>query len=118
MHDLDGFLSWILKYAGQQHIIASQSGVHQGDPLGSDLFALAIHPSLVKVADKHQRVRISGYADNLFLFGRAQYVAAALDDLEKHLLEMGLTVNQLTQHVSSQLVPTCLFYFGRLSRSL
>ena len=80
-------------HAGQQHIIASQSGVHQGDPLGSDLFALTIHPSLVKVADKHQRTRISGYADNLFLFGRAKYVADALEDLEKHLLEMGLTLN-------------------------
>ena len=82
-------------HAGQQHIIASHSGVHQGDPLGSDLFALTIHPSLVKVADKHQRTRISGYADNLFLFGRAQYVADALDDLEKHLLEMGLTLNPI-----------------------
>ena len=31
---------------GETHVIRSESGVHQGDPFGSTLFALGLHPIL------------------------------------------------------------------------
>ena len=62
----------ILKYysGGQVIAIPSESGVHQGDPLGSTLFALALHPIIMKVAESHSDVLILAYADNVFMIGK------------------------------------------------
>ena len=38
---------------GETHLIDSHAGVHQGDPLGSVLFALAIHDRLISVAEAY-----------------------------------------------------------------
>ena len=50
----------ILKYHVEGHTIdiLSESGVQQGDPLGSVLYAETIHPSLIRVADAHPKVII------------------------------------------------------------
>ena len=37
-------------HSGTTSLLTSQSGVQQGDPLGSTLFALAIHPLLCRLA--------------------------------------------------------------------
>ena len=70
----------ILKYyhAGQVSHVLSQSGVQQGDPLGSTLFALAIHPILLEIASTFDIV-VAAYADNVVFTGRLSEVIRAQD---------------------------------------
>ena len=52
---------------GETHLIDSHAGVHQGDTLGSVLFALAIHDRLISVAEAYV-IQIFVYADNMTLW--------------------------------------------------
>ncbi len=54
---------------GTTYNILSETGVQQGDPLGSVLFALGNHSSLVNIACLYQSLLVAGYADNCFLLG-------------------------------------------------
>jgi hypothetical protein len=47
-----------LKYysSGTTSVVQSQPGVQQGDPLGSTLFALGIHPILLNLGHHHPRI--------------------------------------------------------------
>ena len=58
--------------------ILSQSGVQQGDPLGSILFALAIHPLLLEVGKKYPTILITAYADNVVTTGLLKKIKEAL----------------------------------------
>jgi hypothetical protein len=48
----------VLKYyhGGKVHLFSSDAGVHQGDPIAGTLFALAIHPIIIKVAEDYDVV--------------------------------------------------------------
>ena len=85
----------ILKYysGGEVMTISSESGVHQGDPLGSTHFALALHPIIMKVADAHPDILISAYADNVFMIGRISDLRGAISDYKLQLAEADLRLN-------------------------
>ena len=84
----------ILKYyhGGEVSNILSQSGVQQGDPLGSTLFALAIHPILLQIASEFQ-VAVAAYADNVVFTGRLSEVIRAQDRYSTLIAEVGLQLN-------------------------
>jgi hypothetical protein len=84
----------ILKFylAGEVSEILSEAGVQQGDPLGSTLFALAIHPTLIKIAEAHE-VLITAYADNVIISGPLSLVIAAQDMYRREMGELGLQLN-------------------------
>ena len=73
--------------------ISSESGVHQGDPFGSTLFVLALHPKIMKVADAHPDVLILAYADKVFMIGRILDLRGAISDYKLHLAEADLHLN-------------------------
>jgi hypothetical protein len=78
---------------GETHIIASETGVHQGDPFGSTLFALGFHPLLCETADQHNEVLILAYADNAYVVGPIQAALSAAADLKTRLPSASLTLN-------------------------
>ena len=84
----------ILKYyhGGEVSNILSQSGVQQGDPLGSTLFALAIHPILLQIASEFQ-VAVAAYADNVVFTGCLSEVLRAQDRYITLIAEVGLQLN-------------------------
>ena len=63
----------ILRYfhSGTTSFLTSQSGVQQGDPLGStlSLFALAIHPLLLQIGQDVPTALITAHADNVIIAG-------------------------------------------------
>ena len=84
-----------LKYYSRSEVltIQSESGVQQGDPLGSQLFALAIHPLLLDIGARHPEVFISAYADNCIITGPLSKVQAAVHDYDTTLHRAGLSLN-------------------------
>jgi hypothetical protein len=90
-----------LKYysSGTTSIVQSQSGVQQGDPLGSTLFALGIHPILLNLGHHHPRILVSAYADNVVLAGPLSAVEAAHADYCSSMQAVGLTLNPRESHM-------------------
>ena len=68
----------VLKYyhAGKAHVFSSEAGLHQGDPIASTLFTLAIHPIIIKVAEDYDVV-ITAYADNIIMTGKMSVLRRA-----------------------------------------
>ena len=64
---------------GQVHQILSQAGLHQGDPLASSLFDVALHPTLIRVAKEVTGVFLGGFQDNIHIIGRLSDALRALD---------------------------------------
>ena len=56
-------------HSGTATDINSESGAQQGDPLGSTLFALAIHPVLLDLGRSFPSLLITAYADNVIFAG-------------------------------------------------
>jgi len=56
-------------------------GVHQGDPAGLSLFCHALHPFLLRIADKHGSCLFPLYADNITVVGRFSEASAAVKDI-------------------------------------
>ena len=81
-----------LYLAGEVSDIFSEAGVQQGDPLGSTLFALAIHPTLIKIAEAYE-VLITAYADNVIISGPLSSVLAAQEMYRKEMGALGLQLN-------------------------
>ena len=84
----------VLKYyhAGKVHDFSSEAGVHQGDPIASTLFALAIHPLIMKVAEAHN-VIITAYADNIIMTGKLSVVREAAVMCRDLMATMNLKLN-------------------------
>ena len=61
--------------------------------MGSTLFALALHPIIMKVADAHHDVLILAYADNVFMIGKISDLRGAISDYKLHLAEANLHLN-------------------------
>ena len=78
---------------GEAHIISSETGVHQGDPFGSILFALGLHPFLLELADLFPQVLVLAYADNVFLAGPLQDALCAAAEFKTRVASAGLVLN-------------------------
>jgi len=80
---------------GTTYKILSETGVQQGDPLGSVLFALGNHSSLIDIASLNQTLLVVAYADNIFLLGPLQDVSRAIPVFKQTLEEANLQLNTL-----------------------
>ena len=77
---------------GKVSFISSETGVQQGDPLGSTLFALALHPVLTELG-RHHQVLITAYADNVVISGPLSRVFGAQEALRQSMIDIGLHLN-------------------------
>jgi hypothetical protein len=84
---------------GEVDEVLSEAGVQQGDPLGSVLYALAIHPALLRIGRRFGEVFVGGYADNISLAGRLSIVAQAYEMYEQEMTNLGLTINPLESEI-------------------
>ena len=93
-------------HGGCDTLSAELRGVHQGDPLGSALYALAVHCHLVAVANKYRLllVQVVAYADNLFLLAHQLQALEAAGELCGSLQGFGIEVNQAELMVFANLV--------------
>ena len=73
-------------------IILSEEGVHQGDPLGPVLFAMAIHPVLTNIQKSHSQVCLLAYLNDVILLGEARSVLAAFHDLKETYSAINLVI--------------------------
>ena len=80
---------------GQAHQILSQTGLHQGDPLTSSLFDVALHPTLIRVAKEVIGVFLGGFQDNIHIMGR----------LSDALLELDLFADYVREDLNLELNP-------------
>ena len=67
-YDMEGILNVFCR--GQAHQILSKAGLHQGDPLASSLFDVALHQTLICVAKEVIGVFLGGFQDNIHIMGR------------------------------------------------
>jgi hypothetical protein len=79
-------------HSGSTTLIESKTGVQQGDPLGSSLFALAIHPILLELGDAFPGVFITAYADNVVMSGPLSLVQKAHEAYCLKMQSVGLSV--------------------------
>ncbi|KAL2608123.1 hypothetical protein R1flu_026696 [Riccia fluitans] len=73
-------------------VLSSESGIHQGDPLGGALFALAHLRAFRTVASEHPLYMFPSFVDNTHIVGPLEVVVPAFHTLEGHLSAVGLTV--------------------------
>ena len=74
-------------------VLASETGTHQGCPLGPLWFALAIQPILEDLADRSELIWSSWYLDDGILIGSPEKVADAFGKLSIQLGDRGLAIN-------------------------
>jgi hypothetical protein len=84
----------VLKYyhGGKVHLFSSDAGVHQGDPIAGTLFALAIHPIIIKVAEDYDVV-VTAYADNIIMSGKMSEIRKAAVMCRDLMAKMNLKLN-------------------------
>ena len=80
-------------HSGTVTDINSESGVQQGDPLGSTLFALAIHPVLLDLGRSFPSLLITAYADNVIFAGPLSVLRDAHDRYSEQMQAICLRVN-------------------------
>ena len=78
-------------------MLSSETGTHQGCPLGPLGFALAIQPILEELQDKGELIWSSWYPDDGILVGSPEKVSEAFTWLQIQLANRGLEVNQRTK---------------------
>ena len=85
----------ILKHyhGGGVEYINSEAGVQQGDPLGSTLFAMGIHSTLIDIARKHPDVLLTAYADNVIIIAPLSKATEAVDMYREKMSSIGLHLN-------------------------
>jgi hypothetical protein len=71
----------------------SETGVRQGDPLGSLLFALGLQPILVSVKEEVPTITIKAFIDDINIAGKLSDVIKAYRLIVPLLQEIGLKVN-------------------------
>jgi len=86
----------ILKF--DDRTILSQEGPNQGDPLGSLLFCVSIHPDLLRL----QSELVAGFMDDLTLGGPPDVVAADLDYISSIQDGTGLRINASKSEIISR----------------
>ena len=90
-----GHVSSLVYTMGERTVILqSQEGVHQGDPLGPSLFAIAIQPLLFEVQKRHARVQTLAYLDDVFLIGPPKETVNAFQDLQSQFESAELHVSK------------------------
>jgi len=94
-HLCDSYPS-ILKF--DDRTILSQEGPHQGDPPGSLLFCVSIHPDLQRL----QSELMAGFMDDLTLDGPSDVVAADLDYISSTQDGTGLRINASKSEIISR----------------
>jgi hypothetical protein len=67
--------------------------VQQGDPIGSVLFALGNHSSLISIAFLYPSLLIVGYADNMCLLGLLQFMSKTIPAFKQTLQEAKMQLN-------------------------
>ncbi len=70
----------------------SSEGVHQGDPLGPALFAIAIQPVLLDLEKDHPQIHILACLDDVFLLENATDVLCAFHDLIRAFSSISLEI--------------------------
>ncbi len=77
-----------------------ESGGQQGDTLRSTLFALGNHPYLIKIAQHHPVVLVTGYADKTFIQWHLQAgVTKEVPDFKEILQEANLQFSTFESHL-------------------
>jgi len=79
-------------YLGDIHIM-STTGVQQGNPLGTLLFALVLHPLIHYIRDSCKLLLHDWYVDDGTLVGDSEEEAKALDIIWVFRPELGLELN-------------------------
>ena len=75
------------------HVISSQAGVQQGDPLGPLIFSLTVQTVLEELAADTSLDLHAFYSDDGFLAGPTESVARALAMLQRRRPTLGLHLN-------------------------
>ena len=84
------------------HLISSQEGAQQGDPLGPLLFSLTIHPILQSLSSD----LVMGYLDDITLGGQEHAVAADVAQIQSQGEAIGLKLNiGKCEYVSHNAIP-------------
>jgi hypothetical protein len=72
----------------------STTGIAQGDPLGTFLFSLAIHPLLVSLSSSTTDSVLFAYADDIQLLSTLDKIDTFTESLETAASSLGLTLNR------------------------
>ena len=86
----------VLKFG--THVIMSEEGPQQGDPLGPMLFCLTIHPLLMSLKSE---LRI-GFLDDVTLGGPETVVSEDITVVETEAAKLGLQLNKLKCEITSR----------------
>ena len=86
------------------HVVVSDEGVQQGDPLGPLLFCAVIHPLLTNCKAE---LRI-GFLDDITIGGEVETVAADVDSLRMRASNLGLQLNVQKCEAIGSTPPLCL----------
>jgi hypothetical protein len=70
--------------------------------LGSTLFALAIHPVLLEIGQRHPDVLITAYADNVIFTGPLSKITLAHATYCGKMQEIGLEINSMESALYTQ----------------
>ena len=83
-----------LIYTKNQSVVTIQSeeGIHQGDPLGSALFATAIHSNLLLLQQQHPNVTIFAYLDDIYVVGPSNCCMSVLSDIKASFEKINLAI--------------------------
>ena len=87
-----GFSPLVSNDGYNAHLLQSQEGIHQGDPLGPMLFSVVLHPFLVDLQESHPSTRVMAYLDDMFFIGPLDDVLSCLNDVESSLKKTGLNI--------------------------
>ena len=71
----------------------SETGVQQGDPFGSLLYAIGFHPILLKLIQEGTLELCFGLEDDIILSGNDKAVAMALTVVQEEIAKIGLSLS-------------------------
>ena len=77
------------------HYVLSQTGIQQGDTLGTVLFSAPIHPIFEDIANTFPSLLILAFADNSFFIGPRSQILQAADLYNTKIHELGLRLNPM-----------------------